>query len=235
MPDDERSRLLALYRWYDADAATQRRWGDSPGNRQIVAERTAGIMRLLKDADLLGPRPIRVLEIGCGGGDNLVKLAESGVPGGNLHGVDLVRARLARAGAALPGARLTCADGAWLPYPDRSFDLVLLFTVLSSIRTEEASRAIATEARRVLRMESRGAGILWYDMRIRNPWNTNVRGIGRRELARLFPDLSLQRLHSITLLPPLARLVARIAPSLYRPLSAVPVLRSHYLGLLTPS
>jgi hypothetical protein len=38
---------------------------------------------------------------------------------------------------------------------------------------------------------------------------------------------------SLTLLPPLARRLGPVAPKLYPPLHAVPVLRSHYLAIVT--
>ena len=43
---------------------------------------------------------------------------------------------------------------------------------------------------------------MWYDFRFDNPQNRQVRGIGRRELRALFPQLR-GRIRSVTLAPPL--------------------------------
>ena len=66
-------------------------------------------------------------------------------------------------------------------------------------------QAIAREMLRVLKPQG---SILWYDFFMDNPRNSNVRGIGRRELASLFPDCRIW-LRRVTLAPPLAR---RIVP-----------------------
>ena len=74
--------------------------------------------------------------------------------------------------------------------------------------------------------------ILWYDFHINNPRNPDVRGVGKREINRLFPNckVSLQRL---TLAPPIGRRVAPISTSLYKALSLIKPLCTHYLGIIT--
>jgi hypothetical protein len=76
-----------------------------------------------------------------------------------------------------------------------------------------------------------GGALLWYDFRVDNPANPNVRGIGHRELEALFPGLAC-RVLSLTLAPPLARAVAPVSPGLARLLEGLPFLRSHLLGVL---
>jgi hypothetical protein len=53
----------------------------------------------------------------------------------------------------------------------------------------------------------------------------------RNLIKELFPKLRTN-LRTITLLPPLARRLGRFTPILYPMLSAIPILRTHYLGLL---
>ena len=58
---------------------------------------------------------------------------------------------------------------------------------------------------------------------------TDVRGVPRAELRRLFPQ---GRLHArrVTLAPPLARALCRVHPSLYPVANALPLLRTHLLA-----
>jgi hypothetical protein len=76
--------------------------------------------------------------------------------------------------------------------------------------------------------------VLWYDFRYDNPRNPNVRGITKRHVEALFPGFYMC-LHTITLLPPLARRLGRLTPVLYPVLIAIPPLRTHYLGVLLNS
>lgn len=73
--------------------------------------------------------------------------------------------------------------------------------------------------------------MIWYHFRYNNPTNPNVRGMTKRLIRRFFPDFRM-KLHSITLLPPLARRLGRLTPVLYPVLAAIPPLRTHYLGVL---
>ena len=120
------------------------------------------------------------------------------------------------------------ANAEALPFPDCSFDLVLLFTVFSSILSREMTFNIASQVRRILRS---GGAIVWYDFRFNNPFNPNVRRVVRSAIRELFPQFSL-RLQAVTLLPQLARRLGPLTPRLYPVLARIPFLRTHYLGLL---
>lgn len=87
---------------------------------------------------------------------------------------------------------------------------------------------VATEVRRVTRPSG---AILWYDVRLPNPFNPNTTAMTRSRIRDLFPDFRCE-LQSATLLPPLARRLGPLTHLLYPPLAAMPFLRSHYLGLL---
>jgi hypothetical protein len=68
-------------------------------------------------------------------------------------------------------------------------------------------------------------------MRYPNPRNRNVRPMTKARIRELFPSFELQ-LASLTVLPPLACHLGRGTNSIYPLLARVPILRSHYLGLL---
>lgn len=168
----------------------------------------------------------RMLDVGCGDGALLRTLAGLGARPALLCGVDVLKERLQRAAAALPGAHFTLAEAGALPLPAGSVDVALQFTLFSSILEEEARRAAASEIVRVLRP---GGLLVWYDFWI-NP-GRHVRPLGRAAVRRLFPSCRL-RFCRITLAPPLARL---LAPRLARALGHVPLLCSHELAaIITP-
>ena len=120
------------------------------------------------------------------------------------------------------------ANAEQLGFPDGAFDLVLLFTVFTSILDDRMARSVAREVERVLKP---GGAVVWYDFRYDNPWNPNVRGMTKATIRSLFADFEL-KLQMVTLLPPLARRLGRATSILYPVLAAVPLLRTHYLGLL---
>jgi SAM-dependent methyltransferase len=90
-----------------------------------------------------------VLEIGCGAGLDLVRFARGGA---RVTGVDVAQAaiELTRDNCRVAGASaaLLEADGACLPFPDSSFDLVYCLAVLSFARDPAG---VVAEAHRVLR------------------------------------------------------------------------------------
>lgn len=147
----------------------------------------------------------------------------------SLYGVDLVREEIAIARQRAPEAHWLRGNGEALAFPAGFFALALTFTVFSSILEPGMARNLASELRRVLEP---GGALLWYDFRFNNPQNPRVRGIAAEGIRRLFPgwQMDLQR---ITLLPPLARRLGPATPILYPSLAALPILRTHYLGLLT--
>ena len=225
----EVERLTQVYHTYRESYAIQAQWDESnPGNRAILQERQRAIRRLLSVHGFLPLADRRVLEAGCGSGKVLASLLELGARPENLYGVDLLPERIAEAKQCYPYFQFQCANAEQLEFPDASFDLVLLFTVFSSILDGQMAGNVTHEVSRVLRL---GGAVLWYDFRYNNPRNPNVRGITKRQIETLFPVFHM-RLRTITLLPPLARRLGRLTPMLYPVLAAIPPLRTHYLGLL---
>jgi SAM-dependent methyltransferase len=172
---------------------------------------------------------LRVLDVGCGGGWWLRTLLGWGARPEHLAGIDLLPEAVAAARGIHPALRVECGSAGDLPFPDGSFDLVSQFTVFSSILDATLRRRVATEMLRVLRP---GGTVLSYDFTL-NPGNRDTVGIGRGELATLFPGCRL-RLRRVTLAPPLARLVVPRSWLLATLLEAVPLLRTHQIATLRP-
>ena len=222
----ERNRIARVYQAYD-DAGRQGRWDAlQPGNRAMLAERDATLHALLA----AGRPPRTVLDVGGGNGDALATFLAAGpapIDAARAVGVDLIGDRLAAAATAY-GARFARADATALPFPDATFDLVLCFTVLSSVGDLGVRQAIADDITRVL---TPGGALGWYDMRRPSPTNPDVSPIDAVALRGLFPGLRGE-VRPVTLLPPLARRLGRATAVAYGPLARVPLLRTHLAAVL---
>ncbi len=102
----------------------------NPIERRLVAGFSAALL------DLLPERPCRVLEVGCGEGGQLRKVARL-QPGARLFGFDLPSEVLAERWDGL-AASMTCGTAEALPYPDATFDLVLALEVLEHVPDPDA-------------------------------------------------------------------------------------------------
>jgi SAM-dependent methyltransferase len=226
----EVARLERVYREYAARGFGQSKWSlANKGNQAIQEECLLKIREKLQKTGFLPLDKRRILDVGCGTGERLAAFADLGARPENLFGVDLIRYRVNEARQKHPGITFQWANAENLPFADRAFDLVTVFTVLSSILNSQMASHVCLEISRVLRG---GGAVVWYDFRMHNPWNRHVRGIRRRQIQRLFPDFELH-LESISLLPPLARRLGPLTSLTYSPLSSIPFLRTHYLGVLT--
>ncbi len=94
------------------------------------------------------PAPRTLLEIGCGRGTVMHDLRGLLADDTVMIGVDLLTDRLRDAsGQQFAVAR---ADGRFLPFRDGEFDLVVTFTMFSSILDQRIRALIAIEIERVL-------------------------------------------------------------------------------------
>jgi len=173
----------------------------------------------------------RVLDVGCGDGAVLSYFLKEGVAEENLYGIDLIPERIAQAERLHPGVSFTCGNAERLPYPDDFFDIITQSTVLTSILDSRMKKAIAAEVLRVLK---RFGLIVWHDYRFNNPFNPNVRGIGKREIMNLFPDCQFD-FKLINLNPLIARPLAEFSWKLCEVLENVPILRTHWLVIIKKS
>ena len=154
---------------------------------------------------------------------------ERGVPAKNLVGVDLSASRIAVARAAFPSLTFLQMNGEYLDFADSSFDIVVLFTVMSSIPEKMRAHRAARNAARVLKPSG---VLLWYDVRYPKPWEAHIRAMTKRRIRRLFPEFHLE-LQPETFFPPLGHRLGFATTLLYPLLSRITVLRTHYLGVLT--
>lgn len=198
-----------------------------PGNLYLLQPRERVLLKLLQQQGYYPLTSRWVLDIGCGFGGELRRWLGYGLSPNQAIGVDINPDRLRKAQRLGPNILFVFADGKSLPFASESFDIVLLFTVLSSVLDPSHRLNIAKEAWRVLK--DNGA-VVWYDF-IWNPINKSVTGISLTELKRLFPE-AVFVLRRVSLAPPLARRIAPISFLLAACLDVIPFLHTHYLGLL---
>ena len=197
------------------------------GDRMIVHERRRVMTQLLQVSGWLPLANRRILELDSGGEGELTWLF-------SLGGMPALATRLAfptqpTGGADEPSQTIDFrADGLTLEHVDATFDLVVLSGVMSGIPDAVGRRALAGEVQRVLKP---GGVVLWYDMRYSSPGDATVRPVRRGEVRQLFPGLT-ETLQSVTLMPAIARRMRGATRTLYPTLAAIPILRSHLVGLI---
>jgi SAM-dependent methyltransferase len=227
MPTGEALRLHEAY----ASRKTFDERMANPGFRRLWLERNEVLAELLTRYLARPLAECRILDFGCGTGVITNWIHFHGASSRRIIGVDLQRDKVVSARRAYPDLTFVEASGERLPFPDKRFDIVLAFTVFSSILDRSLAEKIAAELMRVL---AAGGMIVWYDMRYPNPANPHVKAMTRSRIRGLFPELT-SRLDTLTLLPPVAERLGPLTDMLYLRLASIPVLRSHYFGFLRAS
>ena len=191
-----------------------------------LQERQRAMLQLFRQQGLTDLASLRVLEVGCGAGGNLLELLRLGFAPEHLAGAELLPERLAHARRVLPAAvTLWGGDASLLDIAPASRDIVLQSTVFSSLLDDAFQQRLAQA---MWRWVAPGGGVLWYDFTVNNPRNPDVRGVPLARVRQLFPQARVVS-RRITLAPPLARALCRLHPALYPVANALPLLRTHVL------
>jgi len=170
----------------------------------------------------------RVLDNGCGVGSYLLRLKDEASSAFGLE-FDFERAQVAD---RLAG-NVVQAAGEGLPYPDKTFDLVLSHEVLEHVENDrqaasEMARVLRTGGRLVLFLPNRGYpfethGVYWrgnyrfgniplvnyLPKRLRNRLAPHVRAYSRRDIMLIFDDLPLRPVLSKVIFGAYDNLIAR--------------------------
>lgn len=202
---------------------------NSRGFRLMLDERNSELGFLLSHRLEKPLGQCRILDLGCGEGDVLDWFAHHGASPELMIGVDLLPESITKAQLNYPRLHFAAIDSGVLPFETGEFDIVLTFTLFSSILDLVIAQEVADEIKRVLVAET--GMILWYDMRYPNPWNRNMRPMTLFRISDLFPALKVE-LDALTLIPPLAERLGALTDTLYPILALLPLLRSHYFGAL---
>jgi ubiquinone/menaquinone biosynthesis C-methylase UbiE len=197
-------------------------------NLFIIHQRERALLDLLRQFQLIDLSDKKILDVGCGSGGFLRELVKYGAKPNNLFGTDLLEDRIEVAKNLTPNIDLRCGDASKLLYEDHSFDIVTQFTVFTSILDRDMKGRIASEMLRVLKKDGT---IIWYDYHVNNPKNPDVRGVKKKEIFELFPSCKIY-LKRITLAPPMVRFLIPLSTILCELLEKIPVLCTHYLGMI---
>jgi len=194
---------------------------------QSVQERQRAMLRLFACAGITDLASLRLLEVGCGAGGNLLELLRLGFVPECLCGIELLPERFALARRVLPAA-LTLIEGDALDADvlPESQDIVFVSTVFSSLLDDAYQQRLADAMWRWIKP---GGALLWYDFTVDNPRNPDVRGVPLARVRVLFSRGQVKA-RRVTLAPPLARAVCRMHPALYVVFNALPALRTHVLA-----
>lgn len=194
---------------------------------QTLHERQRVLLQLLARAGCTELASLRLLEVGCGSGGNLLELLRLGFAPQHLQGLELLPERYAQARAVLPAATaLWLGDALAAPVAPASQDLVLQSTVFSSLLDDGFQQRLAAAMWHWLKP---GGALIWYDFTFDNPRNPDVRGMPLARVRQLFPAGRITP-RRVTLAPPLARAVCSVHPGLYGLFNSLPWLRTHLLA-----
>jgi ubiquinone/menaquinone biosynthesis C-methylase UbiE len=211
------NKPVGYYSWFD------------PGNLLLNQERETLLLRRLRQHghDPLSGR--RLLEIGCGSGYWLREFIKWGISPADITGIDIRSEELSLAARLCPeGVTFQCMNGSTLNFQDESFDLILQSLVFTSVLDGRMRHRMADE---MLRVVKNSGLIIWYDFFVDNPWNTNVRGVRKAEIKRLFPSCHIE-LERVSLALPLAKVLAPWSWMTCHFLSSLRFLNTHYLGVI---
>lgn len=225
---DESARIRAAYAVREENLAGSDRYSlVNEAYLFTIQQRQRAVLRALQREGAWPLDDKRILEIGCGNGGVLSEFLGYGATPAGLHGAELLEDRLRVARSRLPHLPLTCADGGFLPYPPGMFDIVLQFTVFSSILDRRVCYTVSQEMVRVLKP---GGLILSYDFWL-NPINKQTKGVRPAAIRQLFPNCRL-RFERITLAPPLARRLVPLTWTGALLLEKMGVFNTHYLATI---
>ena len=222
----EIERIKEVYERRKADKKERFYSYFNQANLFIIHQRERALIHALKQLRLEDLSDKTILDVGCGSGNFLREFVQYGAKPKHLYGIDLLEERIEKAQELNPNIHFRCGDASTLPYEDHYFNIVIQFTVFTSILDSGMKEKIASEILRVLRADGT---MIWYDYYLNNPGNPDVKGVGKKEILELFPDCEVF-LKRVTLAPPITRLLAPFSVVLCELLDKIPFLCTHYLG-----
>ena len=225
------SEVLRIHEAYQKRklAFSEQRWSHlNPDALYMYQSRERKILEIIRQRGLLPLDSKKILDIGSSKGETLYDFTRYGVQAKNCYGLDLRAEPIRLARRAHPEMHFICQNAEKLHYKSGFFDLVLCFTVFSSIRDVSMKQNIIREMLRVLKP---GGYILLYDFFIKNPANLDVQPVKPKELKLFFKGHELF-FKKVTLAPPLVRMFAPLSYILCMILEKITILRTHYLCLV---
>ncbi len=200
----------------------------NPGHLFMAQQLEKALIRSFRryQLDQLGGK--KILDVGCCVGGRLRELVRYDARQENLYGIDLLPNAIEEARRIGSNINFECSNAEALSFDNESFDIVMQFTMFSSILDDRMKGNAAKEMLRVLKPDGI---ILWYDYFVSKPSNRDVKGVGKREITKLFPNCTFD-FNKVTLAPLIARAIAPHSFLLCYLLEKIPFLRTHYLVVI---
>ena len=115
----EVQRISEVYRTYQESEKVQASWSkETLGNRFLLRERENKLICMLRKYGYYPFGKLKILEVGCGIGENLRKLCDWGADPNNLFGVDLLQDRVKQAKKNLPAINFLNMNADGLTFED---------------------------------------------------------------------------------------------------------------------
>lgn len=168
----------------------------------------------------------KLLEIGCGNGNNILQFLKFGFKPENIFANELLPERIEILHENLPSKiKIISGNALEINIVSESIDVVYQSMVFSSILNKQFQNQLASKMWGWIKP---GGGVLWYDFIYNNPKNKDVKGLKFNELKLLFPKGEFKK-WKLTLAPPLSRQITKIHPSMYNIFNSLHFLRTHIL------
>ncbi|MFB0524902.1 MAG: class I SAM-dependent methyltransferase [Phycisphaerae bacterium] len=228
MADSEVDRMCKVYKKRKTEDWDQQYSLFNKSFLQVIQERERVLLSMLANTLGTSLADKRVLDIGCGTGQTLLAMLQYGFRAENCFGIDILEDRIALARKRLPNMTFVCCSAEHIPFEKGSFDLLTLFTCLSSILDDSIRAAVCEQAWECLKP---GGVALIYDFRVNNPFNPDVRAVTLNELKSYYPTCKYNT-KTLTLLPMFGRRIGRYSIGLCNLLALCPFLRTHRMTAL---
>jgi len=167
----------------------------------------------------------KMIEIGAGGGGNLLFFNLLGVKWKNIYANELLEERYRALCERLPSSTCILGDALDLKYHE-TFDIVFQSTVFTSILDQDFRKQLASK---MFDMLKPGGIIISYDFTYNNPKNKDVLKLTKNDIKKLFPQCRKIQFKRVTLAPPISRRIGRfydIVNFLF------PFLRTHLIAVI---
>ncbi len=191
---------------------------DLLANPEVLFQTIAGEVAVLQALSRIGfdASVARVLDVGGSSGGSLIPFFFVRSPCAHLTCVDISEVAIKLGNARYPGVHFLHADARDLPF-DQEFDLIYSSSIFFQNTDDDVAMAIGHEMRRVLKP---GGFIVTRDWCRQRPGDRKTRAVTVKRIEKL---IGLPVAFSIAgaLVPPVGRLISRLAPALYFPLRAL--------------
>ncbi|MCD6490582.1 MAG: class I SAM-dependent methyltransferase [Thermodesulfobacterium sp.] len=152
----------------------------------IYHRREKAILEVLASQGITDLSDKKILDVGCGYGGVLRRFVDYGALPKNLYGIDLLPDRIETAKKLSPHINLYVGSAIELLFENEFFNIVMQFTVFTSILDHSVKQKIAQEMLRVLKPDGI---IIWYDYWISKPTNPDVKGVGEKRNKKNFSQI----------------------------------------------